>query len=491
MCAKRPTTSPKCRGMMSMSTKIDAPSAHPSPGAMAKRKSQAAFWSIIASLVITIGKGAAGLATGSLALLSDAAHSLLDVAATTMTFLAIKAADKPADEEHPFGHGKVESVAALIETAFLFVLSGAVAYEGIRRLLAGVADVTPSWLAVGVLVAAIAVDAWRWVSLKRIARETGSEALAADALHFSADLVNSALVLMAFGAAALGYPQADALVAVLVAVFIAVAGFQLARRTLATLIDTAPKGSAALLRSVVEEIPGVVNVQNVRIRLSGGRLMGEVGVQVSRTLPLERVAELKEEITGTIAATFPDADITVVADPVALDSETMLERVLLIAIHNHVPAHHVTVQSIGERLSVSADLEIDGRMSLGEAHRIASGFEAAVRAEFGPATEVETHIEPLEFSHLEGQEAEALLVAKIATSLAQHAADAGIISHIHNVRVRRTQAGLVVNYHCWADPDLDVASAHAAVDAIERRMRVDMPDIRRIVGHAEPPMATT
>jgi cation diffusion facilitator family transporter len=352
--------------------------------------------------VITIGKGLAGFATGSLALISDAAHSLFDVVATTITYLAIKAADKPADEEHPFGHGKVESVAALAETAFLFVLSGAVAYEGIRRLLAGVADFTPSWIAAGVLVVAIAVDAWRWISLKRVARETGSEALEADALHFSADLINSALVLMAFGAAALGYPQADALVAIAVAVFIAIAGFRLARRTLDTLIDTAPKGSSELLRRIVSDVPGVVDVQSVRLRLSGGRLIGEVNIQVSRTLALERVAELKDEISRIITATFPDADITIVAQPIALDSETLLERVLLIAIHNHVPAHHVTVQNISERLSVSADLEIDGRMSLGDAHRIASNFEAAIRAEFGAATEVETHIEPLEVSHLEG-----------------------------------------------------------------------------------------
>ena len=161
------------------------------------RKERAALWSILASIVITLAKGAAGFATGSLALISDAAHSLLDVAATTFTWLAVRAAHKPADEEHHYGHGKFESLAALVETAFLFLLSGAVAYEGVRRLLAGETEVQPSWAAAGVLVAAILVEAWRWWSLKRVARETGSEALEADALHFSSDLVNSILVLAA------------------------------------------------------------------------------------------------------------------------------------------------------------------------------------------------------------------------------------------------------------------------------------------------------
>src|SRR3712207_3780413 len=178
------------------------------------RKERAALWSIAASAVITLAKGAAGLATGSLALISDAAHSLLDVASTTMTWLAVRAARKPADAQHHYGHGKFESLAALGQTAFLFLLSGAVAYEGVRRLAAGDAAVAPSWTAVAVLVAAIAVDAWRWQSLTRVARETGSEALEADALHFSSDLVNSVLVLAALGAAAAGYPQVDSLVAI-------------------------------------------------------------------------------------------------------------------------------------------------------------------------------------------------------------------------------------------------------------------------------------
>jgi cation diffusion facilitator family transporter len=133
-----------------------------------------------------------------------------------MTYLAVRAGNKPADEEHHYGHGKVESLAALVETALLFLLSGVVAWEGVRRLSTGSAEVEPSWIAAAVLVGAILVDAWRWRSLKRVARETGSQALEADALHFSSDLVNSVLVLGALAAAAMGFPQADALVAIAV-----------------------------------------------------------------------------------------------------------------------------------------------------------------------------------------------------------------------------------------------------------------------------------
>lgn len=450
------------------------------------RKERAAILSVLASALITVAKGAAGFATGSLALISDAAHSLLDVAATTMTWLAVRAANQPADEKHHYGHAKFESLAALIETAFLFVLSGAVAFEGVRRLSAGEADVTPNWWAVAVLVGAIIVDAWRWHSLTKVSRETGSEALAADALHFSADLVNSVLVLVALGAAAYGFPQADALVAIVVAIFIAIAGFRLARRTLDTLLDTAPKGIADDIRSICGTVPGVVRVDQVRVRPAGGRVIGEVSISVSRTLPLEDVSLIKERVGEAVRARHDEADLTVTTTPVQLDDESALDRIMLIAARKRVPVHHVTVQSIGDRLSVSADLEIDGRASLDEAHAVADAFESAVRDEFGQRTEVDTHIEPLEVAHIDGREAEATIVARIAGIIAEEAKAGNVISDVHSVRVRDSSVGLVVNYHCRADGALDVASLHDAVDQMDRRIRAREPAIVRIVGHAEP-----
>lgn len=453
---------------------------------MAARKERAAFWSILASVAITLAKGAAGFATGSLALISDAAHSLLDVASTTLTWLALRAAHKPADAEHHYGHGKFESVAALAETAFLFLLSGAVAYEGVRRLASGENAVTFSWAAVAVLVLAIGVDAWRWRSLARIARETGSEALEADALHFSSDLVNSVLVIAALVAAGAGYPQVDALVAVAVAAFIAVAGVRLAQRTLSTLLDTAPRGLGERVRVLAEGVAGVVAVERVRVRPAGGRIMGEVLVRVSRTLPLERVAAIKEGIVGSIERELPLAEFTVTADPIQLDDETILERIQLIATRLRVQIHHVTVQNLSRRLAVSFDLEVDGGMSLGQAHEVADRVESVIREELGPEVEVESHIEPLAISHFDGREADAATVARIASTLAHNTAPGEALGEVHHVRVRETPAGLIVNYHCRVDGALNVAAVHDLVDDLERRIRLAHPEILRVVGHAEP-----
>jgi cation diffusion facilitator family transporter len=451
-----------------------------------RRKEHAALWSIGASAAITLAKGVAGLATGSLALISDAAHSLLDVASTTLTWLAVRVAHKPADEEHQYGHGKVESLAALVQTAFLFLLSGAVAYEGVRRLASGETNVSPSWTAAGVLVAAIAVDAWRWWALKRVARATASEALEADALHFSADLVNSALVLLALAAAALGYPEADSLVAIGVSLFIAFAGLRLAKRTIDTLLDAAPAGLAAAIRSEAESVEGVVSVERVRVRPAGGQVFGEILVRVARTLPLEKVAEIKDQVAEKVRAAMPRTELIVSTEPTQLDDETVLERVLLIAAKRRIPVHHVMVQEVAGRLSVSLDLEVDGRMSLGAAHGIATKMEAAIREDLGPEIEVDTHIEPLRVGALAGTDESSDVAARLARSLSDTALHVGHVSDIHSVRVRRTSDGLVVNYHCRFDPSLTVASVHAHVDELERRFRTGHPEVLRVIGHAEP-----
>lgn len=452
----------------------------------AERKEQAAAWSIVASSVITVGKGVAGFMTGSLALISDAAHSVVDVAATTLTYVAVRTANKPADDKHHYGHGKVESLAALFETALLFILSGAVAYEGIRRLLAGESDITWSWAAIGVLLASIIIDATRWYQLNKVARETRSEALAADALHFSSDLVNSVLVLAAFAAAAYGYPQADSLVAIGVALFIAFAGFRLAKQTLDSLLDTAPAGVTEEIRTAIAAVSGVASVESLKIRAAGPQLFVEVEIGVSRQLPLDRLSAIKEAITEAVHQSRDDAIVTVTATPRALDNETILERVLLIAAKRRVPVHHVTVQTLNGRIAVSLDIEVDGRMSLGSAHIVASRLEAAIRDELGADTEVETHIEPLVTANLEGRDVAAETVADVSSSLARHAKTIGTIQDVHSVRVRGTDHGLIVNYHCRVDPMLDVARVHEKVDELEHLVRSDVPSITRIVSHTEP-----
>jgi cation diffusion facilitator family transporter len=451
-----------------------------------RRKQNAALASIGASAVLTLAKALAGVMAGSLALLSEAAHGVLDTGATIMTYFAVRAADKPADANHPYGHGKFEALAALSQTFLLLVLATGVLVEALRRLATAALDVEPTRLTFAVLALSMAVDFIRWRKLSEIAQETRSDALAADALHFSSDLVSSCLVMLGLIAAHFGFPQGDALAAVGVALFIGIAGYRLGRRTVDTLVDAAPLDLTGRIRDLVEGVPGVVNIDALRLRPAGAQTIGEVTISVPRTLSLERAAQIKAAVSESIHSTLPEADVTVTVNPRALDNETVFEQVLLIAARRRLPVHHVTVQDVGGRKSVSLDVELDGAMQLGPAHAVASALEAAIQSELGADIEVETHIEPLEIRELTGNDADPAATTAIGAALRAQASKGGVIRDVHSVRVRQTSAGLVVNYHCLVDPRVTVDKVHDEVDRIERPVRAAHPAIVRIVGHAEP-----
>ena len=229
-------------------------------------KEKAALVSIAASAGLTAAKAAIGLLTGSLAILSEAGHSLIDLAATVLTYFAVRISGKPADAEHQYGHGKVESVTALVETAFLFVLAAVVVFEAAQRLLGErTVAVEASPAAFFIIAASIAVDFLRARALDRVARRTLSQALEADALHFRSDMVSSIAVLVGLVGVALGYLRADAAAAIVVAIFICVAGWRLGRRTIDTLTDTAPAGVSEHIAAIARGVPGVVAIERVRV----------------------------------------------------------------------------------------------------------------------------------------------------------------------------------------------------------------------------------
>ncbi len=453
---------------------------------MAGEKERVALGSILASGGLTAAKAAVGFATGSLAILTDAAHSLIDLLATVMTYFAVRVGDKPADDEHHYGHGKIESISALAETALLFVLAAVVIWEAGHRLWEGSHAVEATPIAFAVIVGAIAVDFIRSRALTRIAHKTSSEALHADALHFSSDLWASVAVLIGLGGIALGFAWADSAAAIVVSVVICIAAWKLGRKTIDTLTDTAPEGIAERVKAMLPRVKGVVAVERVRARKVGPTTFVDLDVATSRTLPLDRVAAIKDEIVQRLHAELGESEIAVTVVPRALDNETVLERVMVIARNLALPVHHVTVHAIGNKLSVSLDLEVDGSMPLGAAHEIASRLEAAINDELGSEVEVETHIEPLQVEDMTGHDASSERTGAVEAALAEIAGRLGAVREVHDVRMRETAGGEIVNFHCWVDPELSVYDVHEKVDALERGLRNTFPSIKRVIGHAEP-----
>jgi cation diffusion facilitator family transporter len=456
---------------------------------MASAKETVAFSSIIASGLLTMLKLTVGLLTGSLGILSEAAHSALDCAGTVLTFIAIRIGDKPPDHDHPYGHGKVESIAALAETALLFATSAWIIGAAVGRLLHGGSEVEPSWSAVGVMSLSIVIDFFRSRQLTRIARETKSPALEADALHFRSDIYSSAVVILGLGLVYLGYPLGDSLAAIGVALFVLRAGYRLGRATIETLIDTAPEGIDTIVREAVRAVPGVSRLERVRGGPRGSGVFVDLEIAVGRTLALERVAEIKEDVAARVRAAVPDADVLVVTHPLALDDETILDRVLVIAASQGVPVHHVTVQHVEDRISVSFDLEVDGRQSMMDAHVTASALERGIRLELGDEIEVESHIEPLQTDAVSGTELPWADYRRIRDEIEALADATPLLIDAHDIRIRATEVGLYLSLHCHVPPEATVEHAHDAVSALEQKIRSAIGGVRRIIVHAEPPPA--
>jgi cation diffusion facilitator family transporter len=451
-------------------------------------KARVAAISVFASAGMAAAKFVVGIAIGSLALVSEALHSSVDVVATVITWLVVRVSDLPADEEHHYGHGKFESISALGVIAMLYVLAGGILVESWSRLREGTPPPTLSAIPFAVLLVDIAVNFWRARALHRTAHATQSQALAADALHFASDVLGSIAVIIGLALSGLGFAWGDAAAAIAVAVMIAALGLRLARSTVETLLDRAPDGASEKARAAIKSLPGVVDVERLRIRMVGSTHFIDAEVEVPRTYPIDRVDQIKQKAQAAVAQALGEADLTFTAVPVALNNESVRERIMVIARNSGLAIHHITVHDLGGRLTVSIDLEVDGEMPLSDAHDITHELERNIREEFGEDVEVDTHIEPLEPELPFGTDAVPERIETINEALVRFAAHTEV-HDIHNVRVRDTEAGEIVNFHCRAAPSMSVIKVHENVDEIERALRQAFPTVKRVISHAEPPDA--
>lgn len=450
------------------------------------KKVRVALISLLASLSLTLIKLVIGLLIGSLSLITDALHSATDSIATMVTLVAVRFADKPADDDHPYGHGKFEDLAALGEATLLLVLAGGVAVEAWTRLGAGAPPPVIGVVPFVVMVVEIAINLWRAWELNKTAKETGSRALAADAMHFLSDVGSGLMVIIGFIFTLLGFEWADPITAAAVALFIAWLGLRMIKRTVDELTDRVAPGVIPELRRSIQQLPGIVAVDQLRLRTVGHKSFLDVSVDVPRTFGFEEITAIKAAIAGAAEADFPDVEITSSCRPTAMDDETVRQRVSLAATRQKIPVHHITIQHLGNRLSVSLDFEVAGDMPLGDAHAIATVLEQAIRTELGSDIEVETHLEPLDEDLTPGEAVSDDLLAGIAEALRVGARQAGA-EDIHNVRARELgQGGLYVVFHCRFDARLTASEVHHRADAVERAARERFPSIVRIVSHPEP-----
>lgn len=466
----------------------------------AHAKRSAALTSFLAASGITLLKLITGLLTGSLGMLSEAAHSGIDLIAALLTFTSVRVSDRPADAEHAFGHGKVENLSAAVEIALMIASCGWIGIDAVLRIL------HPSRLTLRfsiwpfvVLLLSIIVDSARSVALHRVAKTHRSEALEADAVHFGTDIWSSAAVIVGllFSYAGQRWNQpslqyADPIAALVVAAIILHVTWKLARRTLDSLLDATPpevrdKIQGEILQDL-RAVPDVVSVQRLRVRRSGSDYFVDLTLALPRALSFQRSEQVTAAATEAVQQRLTGADVVVKTVPTATVDESPFDRVRAVAARRNLNVHDVTLQQYHGALHLEQHLEVPESMPLRNAHEIATQLEAEIRREVPGIATLLTHIEgePATIAHAVPVETAANLEAQLRRTAAHFPE----IADIHEITVTRGHGGaansIQVNCHCTLPDDLPMSRVHAIITDFENEFRVDHPQVTRVLIHPEP-----
>jgi cation diffusion facilitator family transporter len=453
----------------------------------------AAATSVVAAVFLTIFKVAVGVTTGSLGILAEAAHSLLDLAAALVTFAAINISARPADAGHHYGHGKFENLSAFIEVMLLLATCAWIFYEAAQRLFVYTAVVHANLWAFLVMLVSIAINYPRARQLERVGRQYNSQALEADALHFRTDIWSSMVVLVGLALVVVGhilgreelFTRADALAAIGVAVVMIYATLRLGRRTLDALLDAAPRGVAEAIRRRVAGVPGVYRVDQVRVRQAGPESFVDVTVSIQRSSLFEEAHEIATTVENAVREILPRADVIVHTNPVATNTESILRAIRFIAARLSLAVHHLTIQEVHGRYYVALDLEVGEDLTLGQAHELASLLERTIRQELPAVVKVDTHIEPRLLDVATGRDVTAQSTGMVET-VRKTAEGIPMVRDCHNITILQSDGRLTISMHCRLDPSSSMREVHAASEAVISAIRQVIPEAERILVHTEP-----
>jgi cation diffusion facilitator family transporter len=475
-------------------------------------KRSAAIFSVFAAGLITLLKLLTGLLTGSLGMLSEAAHSAIDLIASAITLFSVEVSDRPADEDHNYGHGKVESLSAFVETGIMFASCLWIVSEAISRIVTHKhLAVKPSIWPFAVLLCSIVVDFTRSRTLGRIAREHRSDALAADSIHFATDMWASLAVMLGLAATFAGeryalpwLEYADPIAALVVSGVILRVSWRLARYTVDTLLDATPttdptsnepQSKEQLRNNLIHDltaIPGVLSVDRLRTRRSGANYFADVTLGMPRNLTFQRSEQLTMAATEAVQRHLPGADVVVHTVPTASIAESVHDRIRAVAARRNLAIHEISVQQLGDGLHIEQHLEVDETMPLRQAHELVTNLEAEMRYEVPAISSILTHIES-EPATIE-RPASLDVDRDLEIRLRRVAAQFPEILDIHDVYVTRrnprtaNHSGehIQVSCHCTLPDDLPMASVHAVITALEGAFKLDAPEVDRLLIHPEP-----
>jgi cation diffusion facilitator family transporter len=460
-----------------------------------REKKRAALLSVGSALLLVSLKTFLVVRTESLGVLSEALHSSLDLIAAIITFLSVRMSDQPADERHPYGHGKFENFSAFVETGLLALTACYIIYEAFARLFFRSVHIQPSVTAILVLLVALSIDVTRARALSRVAKKYSSDALEADALHFSTDVWSTIVVIAGIALVWAGETwnlpwlvYADALAGLAVAAVILWVGAQLGRRTMDALLDVAPEGLQQEIARAVARMDGVLDVDRVRVRRAGNRHFVDATVSVPRTASLEQVHALSDAIEKRIGEIVP-SDVMVHAEPRAPQGEHLFEAIRAVAQRMGLAIHDVSALQQAGQLFIELHLEVDENLSLRDAHRQASALEEEIRELRDGPVEVNIHIEPLG-RHIATPDTGIGEMKQLSRAIEEFLNRLPLefdeLVNCHDVRVRQVEHHILVSCHCTMKSALPITQVHDVTAALEDRVKEKFPQIYRVTIHPEP-----
>jgi cation diffusion facilitator family transporter len=458
-------------------------------------KKRAALLSVGSALVLVSLKTFLVLRTGSLGVLSEALHSGLDLIAAIITFLSVRVSDEPADERHPYGHGKFENFSAFVETGLLLLTALYIIYEAFDRLFFHSVDIQPSMTAIVILLIALGIDLTRSRALSHVAKKFSSEALEADALHFSTDVWSTTVVIVGVGLVWAGeiwnmpyLIYADAIAGLAVAAVILWVGSRLGRRTIDALLDAAPEGLQQEIARAVARMDGVLDVDRVRVRRAGNHYFVDATVSVARTASLEQVHAMSDAIEKRIGEIVP-ADVMVHAEPRAPQGEHLFEAIRAVAQRMGLAIHDLSALQQRGKLFIELHLEVDENLSLRDAHRQATQLEEGIRELRDGPIEVNIHIEPLG-RHIATPDDGAGEMKQLSGAVEQFLnglpSEFDELVNCHDVHTRQVAHHILVSCHCTMKGALPITQIHDVTAKLEDRVKEKFPQIHRVTIHPEP-----
>ena len=460
--------------------------------ALSFEKRRVARRSMTAAAVMTVLKLAAGIFSGSLGMLSDAAHSGLDLAGAALTFFSVHVSDKPADEDHTYGHGKIENLSAFSEAGLMAVSCAWIIGEAIQRIFYHPVTLHHALWPVLVLFLSIAVDFWRSRELRAIAQRTGSPALATDAFHFASDIWATVAVLAGLGASWAGtrfgigaLHYADPFAAIVVSLMILRMTVRLGHEAVAALMDEIPAETQRRVVREVERVEGVLSVERARVRRAGAGYFADLTLALPRRFTFEHTSELVQAATAAVHRALPTADVVIHTIPRETRAESIFDRVRAVAARNNVSVHDLSIQSHHGRLQVELHVEIDENMRLREAHGFVTALESEIRRDVPEIDSVVTHIES-EPATIEQPEVRIEEDRRMELALRAAAARIPGIVDVHAVIVGRIGDHVSLSCHCTLPDELPMHRVHDLITELEDRLKLECPEVYRVTVHPEP-----